>query len=795
MNAAILHTLEFNKILNHLAEQTHSNISREQILKIKPGTNLPAIEQSLSEVSELRAIIEFDDAFPIHTFHDIRPALKKAKIQGNHLEPVEFIRIKQLLLLSRHIISYFHSRSEKYPLLEKLARQIYELTQIEEKITQIIDESMNTVRDNASRELARTRKEIAATQNRIRKKVETIQKGWENSGYLQDSIITSREGRFVLLVKEQHRNRAQGVVHDQSASGATLFMEPIETLELNNRMRRLYLTEKHEIERILTDLTNDIRQADEALETNLRLAVRFDNIFTRAQFSLEINGCQPQLNRENRLHLLTARHPLLILKSKQFEDVVPLSLKMGEDFSTLIISGANAGGKTVALKTIGLLALMVQSGLHIPVFPDSELPVFEEIFADIGDLQSIENDLSTFSSHIQKIKVITENANPQTLVLIDEIGSGTDPEEGVALASAILNKLTTNGCLTVVTTHHGALKAYAFETAGIENGSMQFNLQTLEPSYRFRLGVPGSSYAFEIAQRFGIAPDIIDNARQNIGSGKRKVENLIIDLENRNQKQTELLRELDIKQTQLDGLTKLYQEKVDEHKRERRKLKKRAIEDAEKIVQQANATVEHLIKEIREQKASRPVIQQAKQALAHQRETIEQESNRVKAQSEKIRYRPIEASQIETGQTVLWKKFDSVGTILSPVDSAQKVLIEAGHIKIRVPLQELAQISNKQKKRATQLISTTCFNLPDQISTELDLRGTRVDNALPEIDKFIDKALIAGLHQIRILHGKGTGALKIAVSEFLRNHPSVYGQKEAAWNEGAAGVTVVELKS
>ena len=796
MNIESLNTLEFYKVLEYLTEQIHSEITRELIQNTRPASEISAIEKRLTEVSEMRSLLDFDDSFPIEFFGDIRPALKKARLQGNFLEPVEFVTLKVLLKLARKIKIYLEDRESKYPVLSQLAGELAPLADIENKISQTIDEATSTVNDHASKKLASIRKEILTTQERIRKKIEAVQKRWATSGFLQETIITIREGRYVLLVKEQYRQRAKGLVHDQSASGATLFMEPFETIELSNHLRQLHLAEQREIERILIELTNLIREWQDPIETNLTTVVHFDYIHAGALFSIKINGCQPALNTENRLHLLAARHPLLVLKHNRRDDVIPITIEMGTRFSTLLISGANAGGKTVALKTVGLLALMTQSGLHIPAFPDSEMPIFDDIFAEIGDQQSIENDLSTFSSRIQKLKLILEQATFHTLVLMDEIGSGTDPAEGAALAAAILQKLTNIGCLTIATTHHGALKAFAFETKGIENGAMEFNRETLTPTYHFHLGVPGSSYAFEIAQRYGISTKLIESARTFVGADQQKVENLIIHLEDRYQKQAEIVRDLDRKQSNLDGLIKLYQEKIEEIKRDKHKLKKQAIEEAEQILSQVNTTVEQAIKQIREENASKAAIRAVKQRLDQVKASVQTEAKKIEMSPPTRQLEKIKPEHIEIGQTVWWNKFNTVASVLAPVDQAGKVLIEAGHLKMWVPLAELSSIGEQPEKMTPRNRGATIvrYEMPEHISTEIDLRGKRAEEAIDEVDKFIDKALIAGLHQIRILHGKGTGALKDTISEFLKKHPSISAQKEADWNEGAAGVTIAILK-
>lgn len=785
--------LEFDKILEYLAAHTHSPLTREKFLNTYPLTNVTEIDRQLSLVSELRAILDFDDAFPMEDFDDIRSCLKKARIAGNFLEPAEFLKIRRMAILARQIRSYFTERSQKYLLLEKLAENLAILTPLEKEIERIIDENSHTVKDRASSKLAQLRREILSSQDHIRKRVESIQRDWAGQGHLQEALITLRDDRFVLMVKEQHRHRIKGVVHDQSASGATLFIEPLETIEMSNQLRQLQLAERREVERILIALTDTVREQAEGLENNLRIVIDFDHIYTRADFSRAISGCQPQINTQNRLHLLTARHPLLILKYGKPEKVIPVTLEMGEKFFTLIISGPNAGGKTVTIKTIGLLALMLQSGLHVPVFPDSEIPIFSAIFADIGDLQSIENDLSTFSSHIQKLTLITEKAVPNALVLIDEIGAGTDPEEGAALAASILEKLTKIRCITIATTHHGALKAFAYETPGVENGSMEFDTHSFKPTYHFRMGIPGSSYAFEIAQRFGLATDIIENARQFVGVEKQKVENLIIDLDQRLRQESQRVHDLEQQQKQLDELTRRYEQKLAELNQNQRKLKQQAIEEAEKIIRQANALIEHSIQEIREQKASRPTIQHVKKELKQHQERLETEAQKIKITTPEKVLRPVSPDQITSGLRLLWKKFNQKARVIEGLDSSGKVMIETGHVKVRVPLNELAAL-NESEAPATVHDPIVRFDMPSTFSTEIDLRGLRAEEAIQKVDKFIDEALLVGLQEIRIIHGKGTGALKDTINQFLNKHPAVKTQRQGEWNAGAAGVTVVTLK-
>ena len=798
MDQALFDILEFNKILALVAERTLSPIARNWFLATTPSTDIEQIKHSLSQVSELRAIIDYDESFPLEAFNDITGSIRKASVIGNFLNLQEFIELKKISVLSRKICLFLKERKDKTPLLNEIASEMQSLREVENEIDRVIDEPSLEVKDNASKTLSRLRNELRTNQDRIRRKLEAIQKSWAEKGYLQENLVTLREGRMVLMVKEEHRNRAKGIVHDQSASGASLFVEPLETLELNNQIRRLKLEEQREVERILIELTELVRENADSFIQNLNCLSKFDHINTRALLSVDLEACQPNLNRSKKINLIQAKHPLLLLRHTKREAVVPLDLEIGESFDSLVITGPNAGGKTVAIKTVGLLHLMVQSGFHVPVFPDSEFVVFDEIFADIGDMQSIENDLSTFSSRIQNIKLIIDSARTNSLVLIDEIGSGTDPQEGVAFAKAVLEKLNQIGCTTIVTTHHGALKAFAYETSGIENGSMEFNQSTFEPTYRFRIGIPGSSYAFEIAQSLGISRELISRARELVGQDKNKLETLIADLDQRITDQKRVADELSIKQSQLDGLTKLYQEKVAELRRDEKRLKRKSIEEAERILQQANASVEQAIREIKEKQASHEAIKTAKRLIEAQKQTIADQSTEenLRFETEAIfTEKQLKPQNIAIGQQVLWKKFKLVATVLESQDTSGKLLIEAGSMKVRVPLAELGPISNKQtKKIATDSMVRTQYSMPEHLSTEIDLRGMRLEDAVIEVDKFIDSALLAGLTEFRIIHGKGTGALKDGINQFLKTHPRVKRKGQAAWNQGDAGVTWVELK-
>jgi len=784
-------TLEFDRIIDHLSQLANSSPGKELILQIQPLTGLAAINQHLSEVTELRDILDFDDPFPLSGLQDIRPALKKAQVAGNFLLPEDFSLVVQTLEVAGRIYEYFRERKEKYPLIVTTVKQIVSFQSIEKAIKRCIDISTLEILDSASPELNRIRRSTEIQQQRIRKKLDDMVNSLSRKGYLQENLVVVRDGRLVLMVKDEHRGRVKGLIHDQSATGSTLFVEPFDTLELNNQVRSLKLEERREIEKILTSLTDLVRERLPEIHQTVQALARLDFIYAKARLSQEINGSQPAINQNNRLEILEGRHPLLALRHDANRVVVPLNLTMGENFKTLVISGPNAGGKTVALKTVGLLSLMTACGLHVPADPSSDIAIFNNIFAAIGDQQSIENDLSTFSSHVANLRDIVEQVSGSELVLIDEIGAGTDPDEGAALAIAILEQLHSMGCIAIVSTHQNALKVFAHETAGVENGSMEFNRETLEPTYHFRAGIPGSSYAYEIASRWGLSKKITDRARELVGTKKSKFEKLLEDLENRLQNNRFVANELSIKQSQLDGLIKLYQGKYDELSGNERELKQQAIEQSNQILQEANKTIELAIKQIKEQQASREAIRAAHQLMKQQQEKLRDEQQQIKKKkaATEASQKPLE--QVTIGQEVIWLAYKSNGVVLAEPDAAGKVLIQTGDIKIKVPLNELTSAFGTIHPSSPTKINV---NYEPVKTNEIDLRGFRVDEALVAVDKFLDEAILSGLKQVYIIHGKGTGALRQAIHEYLDKNLRVKSKGFPKWSRGDMGMTVVELK-
>jgi DNA mismatch repair protein MutS2 len=583
----------------------------------------------------------------------------------------------------------------------------------------------------------------------------------------------------------------KGVLHDQSASGATIFVEPLETLELNNQVRRLQADEQLEIEKVLRRLTDFVRVSRAELGQNLETLIVLDCVYAMASTSRVFNQHEPNVETPGLLKIKGGRHPLLILREDTRSSAIPLDLSIGDGFNTLVITGPNAGGKTVALKTLGLLALMVSCGLHVPADADSEIPLFHQIFAHVGDAQSIEMDLSTFSAHLKGIQEIMDRATSGDLVLIDEIGAGTDPQEGAALAMSVLEALTSRGTLTIVTTHQGTLKAFAHETPGIANGSMAFDADTLTPTYKFHPHLPGSSYAFEIAKRMGLAETIITRSRSLMGTQAHRLEDLILQLQDQIQRNEQLERDLEAQAAVLEDAAKRYRHKKDLLDQETRHLRRQAAEEARNLIREANAAVEKAVQTVRDQGATREAIQDAKALIRQKKEAIVRELEATSPAKEPDRGEPIKG-RVNIGDHVRWMRGGVEGTVLSQEDAAGQVLIASGKLKVRVPKGELTR-KEALGKAASGLHTHVAIPFPDDVRTRIDIRGMQVDEALEAVDRFLNNALLGGLKEVHIIHGVGTGALRNRVVPFLKEHPLVGVTLPGGSNQNNPGVTTAKI--
>jgi DNA mismatch repair protein MutS2 len=557
-----------------------------------------------------------------------------------------------------------------------------------------------------------------------------------------------------------------------------VFIEPAETLDLNNTLTELQLSEQREISRILDELTVQVREIRPQLEPAMATLAIVDLIFAKAKYSIEILGNPPAITDRMQFRLFQARHPVLLQRHRR-EEVVPMDLELGGEVRTLVITGPNAGGKSVAMKSIGLLVLCAQSGLHIPAAPESELCLFESVFVDIGDEQSIENDLSTYSSHLLRMRDILLGANDHSLVLIDEIGAGTDPAEGGALAASILIELTSRGSMTVATTHHGMLKAFAHEAAGVSNASMEFDQETLKPTYRFRFGVPGSSYALELAKRLELPLPVVNRAREFVGGEKIKLENLLTELERQSQEYRAQIQQVSSERDRLNSLVQAYEQKTKDLRHELQLIRKQAVEEAKEIVRGAQSLIERAVKEIRESSSDKTIIQSARESVQQMRRKVEDLS---------VAEPPTAAQDLQVGDAVRARDASQDGEVVEIKPPFATVLI--GNTKLKVRLETLQKVSARQGSAAGTVGSS--IYTPEG-KTEIDLRGMFGDEAIAQVERFLDDAIVAGLHRVDIIHGKGTGALRKRITEFLKTYPHIKAFRLGEWNEGGSGVTVVEL--
>lgn len=769
-----------------MASFADSPLGRERALALEPVDNPDVIARKQAETSEGCNLLRLDPAAELGGWKDIRVQLQRAG-RGAVLDPEELLAVADTLTAGREIKNFFKGRQDRYPLLSQLAFSLASLPELEREIKKAVLPG-GEVADGASPELARIRRKILNAQANIREHLEHITRSPGFQKYLQDPIVTVREGRYVVPVKIEYRAQVPGIVHDQSASGATLFIEPSAVVEKNNELKRLKLVEREEVQRILASLSGKVARYAEVIEISLDTLGEIDFILARARYSREMDARAPVLGGEAFIDIRQGRHPLLK------GDVVPVNIRLGLDFDTLVITGPNTGGKTVTLKTAGLLVLMAQSGLHIPAGEGSRMGVFKQVFADIGDEQSIEQSLSTFSSHMTNIVDIVRRAGQGSLVLLDELGAGTDPAEGAALAQSILEKLHASGAKTVATTHHSELKNFACTREGVENASVEFDKVTLRPTYRLLIGRPGRSNAFEIAEKLGLPTDMVERARQFLTVEQVRVEEMMRSLEKARQ-EAETEREKAVKLREEAWLLKEKYEIMEaELARQRESILARAGEEAVNLVKSARQEAEAVVKELREKLASNAAraresaIQEAREKLKNLRHKVDQLVPEKGVTAGEV------PGEVLPGEEVFLPRFNQRGYVLDYTGTGDEVLVQVGIMKVSMPLGELRRVekiagpSGGQSKAAGLALDKA-----REISPEIDLRGHHADEALLEVEKYLDDACLAGLTRVRIIHGKGTGSLRSAIHKQLRGHNRVKSFRLGEHGEGGLGVTVVEL--
>lgn len=784
MEKRVLKTLEYDKILAMLKERASCCISRELVDTMEPSGDFDTVERELKLTAEAETLFYKTGRSPVDDFPDMRHCLERMHA-ALFLSTGELLGIASCLKAARIAKDILAKEVGEESYLYNLAGLLITHRSAEEEINRcIINE--DEIFDGASPALARIRRAMRLANEKVREKLNSMIRSTAYQKYLQEPIITIRNGRFVIPVKQEYRQQVPGLIHDQSSSGATLFIEPSVVVELGNEYKKLLAEEADEIERILTELTAMLAPYADEIREDLNIMGQIDLVFAKAKLSRELNAVMPRLNRNNYVRIVRGRHPLI-----PTDRVVPIDIWIGRDYRSLIITGPNTGGKTVTLKIVGLFALMVQSGIFVPANEGSEFPVFEHIYADIGDEQSIEQSLSTFSSHMKNIVGILDKADENSLVLLDELGAGTDPIEGAALAMSILEELNDRHCICVSTTHYSEIKAFAMTHEGMENASMEFDIDRLCPTYRLYIGIPGKSNAFEISSRLGLPNSIIDKAKGFLKGEDVRFEDIISSAQSQHRIAEEERKMAEEARAELEKLradAERERRKLDE---DRNRLQAKAKEDAKRIVADTKREMENLIVEIRsikdiDRSAADRVIQAARDTLratetaVNEKEAIKKEDNTKPPKT------------VRAGDTVNIVTLDQKATVLSAPDSKGEVMVQAGVMKLNVKLKDIRLI--EEKKAAAPTSSKVGLGAGKQVGLELDVRGMLVDEANIMVDRYLDDAYNAGLSEVNIIHGKGTGALRAGVQAFLKRHPLVKGYRMGSYGEGDAGVTVVTLK-
>ena len=787
MQSRIFHVLEFNKVKEQLQKKVASSLGREKVANLIPSTQYEEVVKWQEATDEATTVLRLRGNVPLGGIFDVRSSVKRAEIGGT-LSSNELLDVASTIYAARQVKQFIEQVVEdedlQLPIITEHIEKLMPLPEVEQTIKMSIDEN-GTVLDGASDQLRGIRQKLRSTESRIREKLESLIRSSSAQKMLSDAIVTIRNERFVIPVKQEYRSAYGGIVHDQSSSGATLFIEPQAIVTLNNELQEAKVKEKQEIERILIALTVQVAEVANELRQNVYLLGELDFMFAKGRYSHELKASKPKMNDRGYIKLVKAKHPLIAQ-----EDVVANDIELGDQYTSIVITGPNTGGKTVTLKTLGLFTLMAQAGLQIPALDGSEMAVFKHVFADIGDEQSIEQSLSTFSSHMVNIVDILQKVDHESLVLFDELGAGTDPQEGAALAISILDQVYEKGARVVATTHYPELKAYGYNREGVVNASVEFDIETLSPTYKLLIGVPGRSNAFEISKRLGLSAEVIERAKGYIGSETNKVENMIASLEDSRRQSEHELEEAEELRKEAQKLHKELQSQIIDFNEKRDKLYEKAEEKAQATVKAASEEAEKIISDLRK-------MSQKNHALVKEHELIEARKRLEDAVPtlEKSKKKPAAPKKqertLQAGDEVKVLSWGQKGTLVERV-SNNEWQVQMGIMKMKVKEKDLEYISSPKPVETKPL--ATVKGKDYHVNLELDLRGERYENALIRVEKYIDDALLANYPRVSIIHGKGTGALRKGVQEYLKNHRSVKNIRFGEASEGGSGVTVVEFK-
>lgn len=793
MNQKALETLEYKKIIAQLKREMGSAASAKLADELTPLTSEKIIKEELRSTTEAVDLIVRKGPLPTGGLYDIREALLLAKKSGS-LTMRQLLEVQNVLGISSEVVAFMHD--DALPALKYIGEMvdlIVEFTALEKEISRCIL-TEDEMADNASPKLKDIRRSIHQQNQAIKNKLSRIITSSSNKTYLQDAIVTMRDGRYVIPVKQEYRSFFPGMVHDQSKGGATLFIEPQGVVELNNKLRELEVEEQLEIARILAELSSRVAEHYREIRSNLELLIKLDFIMAKGKLSCKMHASEPKIDVDGELRLISARHPLI-----EYKKAVPVDIRIGGDYRTLIITGPNTGGKTVSLKTAGLLVMMAQSGLHIPASHASTLPIFGEVFADIGDEQSIEQSLSTFSSHMKNIVSIIDKASYDSLVLVDELGAGTDPTEGAALAIAILERFYDSGALTMATTHYNELKKYALATSGVENAAMEFDVETLTPTYRLLIGVPGKSNAFEISKKLGLSESVIERASEHIKHGDMEFENVISSIEDDKRKAAADRLDAESMRAEIEERLKKLEEKEKAISEKRADIIAEAKREARELLRETKSAVKDVQKDLRRLQKSGAHTNLNTGALEKSRRKINEAEDLVSEKVVKqVNSEPVSADTLKIGDRVKLLTIGQNGTILSLPDEKGNLMINIGALKVKARLQDLMLI-NEGKDRKPQAKSSSKYgsllrSKSSSVSASINVMGKNLEDALADVEKYLDDVYMAGLDMVSIIHGRGGGILKDGIRQMLKRKKYVDSYGAASYNDGGEGVTVVRMK-
>ena len=789
MDPAALKTLEYSKIIGRLAEYTSTIRGRELAERLQPVAEPERVVAELDLTTDAVAVLRQNGAVPFGGIRDLRQILGRARVGGG-LSGEELLAVGSTLRAARLMKAFFADLADPAPALQGWAVGLTVLRATEFAIEKAIDDN-GTVRDEASDKLAQVRREIRTLQGRVKDKLDSILRSSQYRTFFQDALYTMRGDRYVIPIKQEYRHQFPGILHDQSASGATVYIEPMALVNLNNDLKGLLSAEQAEVEKILLALSVHVAAQADAIEANCDILAQLDFVFAKARLALDMREVRPFLAAPGRVSLRQARHPLIAAAA-----VVPIDIEIGGEFDTLLITGPNTGGKTVALKTLGLLTLMLQSGLFVPAAPESEMAVFANVFADIGDEQSIEQSLSTFSGHMTNLVRILSQVAPNCLVLIDEIGAGTDPEEGTALAMSILEYLHAQGIRTVATTHYGELKAFAYTHPGVANASVEFDLETLRPTYRLLIGVAGSSNAFAISQRLGLSAEIVERARALTGGEHQKFETVLSAMEE-HKRASEREREeaAELRQESL-RLRQTIEKEKQLWENKKRDILGKARTDADELMRRTRLEAEEVIKDLKQHfsLAHHADLQSSIEGARRKIRDKISELNPLAAPTEEPIFALGDQAELIRGAVVWVENLGQQGTVLEVGN--ESATVQLGALKTMVPVTQCRVLKKSAAKTAparTAAAHSPSLERSTAVSREIDIRGLNNEEAAYVLDKYIDDAVMAGLDSVSVIHGKGTGALRKGVRAYLMAHPRVKSVSIGEINQGGTGVSVAKL--